>query len=541
MSAPLPSPPPSISPLSGTPLSVAQALQLAAESLQAGRNAEGEHLCLKVLEVDTENAQALHLLGVLAHLAGKQGPALALIEKAVRCEPRHPQAHYNLGVVLGVLRRHEEALASYRKAVALDPSNANALNNLGNVALELNLNEEALAAYETLLARSPEDPNVALARAITLYAMRRFDLAAPAYERALVLAPHEPRQHWEASHQYLMTGDFARGWEHYESRFATAQANVWCYPYPFPRWQGEPLAAKTLLLHGEQGLGDEIMCASIYPELIAEAGQVLICCQPHLAPLFRDSFPGVRVEPQIRIDADAWTRRPADWLAGAPAIDYQIPFGSLPRLRRRSLAQFPAHDGYLRADVAKSAAWAAKLAQLRGLRVGVCWAANPAVEDPTAARRSRNKSLTLQQLEPLLEVAQADFISLQTWEAAAQVSAAAPATRARILDASSGLGDFADTAALMMNLDLVITVDTSVAHLAGALGKPVWILLPWQADWRWHAAGAGTEWYPQARLYRQPVFANWATPIAQMRDDLQALAQAAPPARGPFRSAEMTA
>jgi len=529
------------SPPSDPQLSVAQALQLAAENLQAGRNAEGEHLCLKVLEVDPENAQALHLLGVLAHLAGKQGLALALIEKAVRREPRHAQARYNLGVVLGLLRRHEAALATYREAVALDPLNASALNNLGNMALELNLNEEALAAYDTLLARNPEDANVALARAITLYAMRRFDAAAPAFERALALAPREPRQRWEASHQYLMTGDFVRGWEHYESRFATAQANVWCYPYPFPRWQGEPLAAKTLLLHGEQGLGDEIMCASIYPELVAEAGQVLICCQPHLVSLFRDSFPGVRVEPQLRADADAWTRRPVDWLADAPAIDYQIPFASLPRLRRRSLAEFPSHHGYLRADAGKTAAWAARLAQLGGLRVGVCWAANPAIEDPLAARRSRNKSLTLQQLEPLLEVARADFVSLQTWEAAAQVSAAAPAARARILDASTGLGDFSDTAALLMNLDLVITVDTSVAHLAGALGKAVWILLPWQADWRWHAAGTNSEWYPQARLYRQPGFADWATVIAQMRADLQTLAQAAPPARGATRSAEMTA
>jgi Flp pilus assembly protein TadD len=528
----------------GAGLSIDQALQLAAGHVQAGRLAEGELLCQKVLELDPENAQALHLLGVMAHLAGRHGVALALIEKALRCQPDHAQAHYNLGVVLGVLRRFEAALAAYRQALTLDPQNSTAMGNLGNVALELDLHEEALSAYDTLLARHPQDANIALARAIALYGMRRFEAALPAFEHALTLAPQDPRVRWEIAHLHLMTGDFAAGWDAYESRFTVAQASVWCYPYPHARWQGEPLAGKTLLLHGEQGLGDEIMCASIYPELIAEAHQVIICCQPHLVALFRDSFPGVRIEAQLRADGDAWTRRPADWLAGAPAIDYQIPFGSLARLRRRSAADFPAHAGYLRAAAAKLQAWAAQLAQpaqMHGLRVGICWAANPAIEDALAARRSRKKSLTLQQLEPLLGVQNAGFVSLQTWEAAAQVAAATPATRARILDASSGLTDFSDTAALMMNLDLVITVDTSVAHLAGALGKPVWILLPWHADWRWHAAGNRSEWYPQARLYRQSALGDWAPVVQQMRDDLETLAQATVQARGPTLNAEMTA
>lgn len=513
-------------PAAARTLSVAQVVALATEHLQAGRNAEVEHWCLKLLEVEPENPDALHLLGVVAHLAGKHGIALALMEKAVRLAPRHPQAHYNLGVVQGRLQLLEAALASYRTALAIDPAHPHALGNFANTALELDLDDEALAAYDACLARAPADPNMALARAITLYCMRRHAEAAPAYARALALAPRDPRPHWEWSQHLLMTGDFARGWEEYEWRFTAAEAHVWCYPYPFPRWNGEPLAGKTLLLHGEQGLGDEIMWASVYPELIAEAARVIICCQPHVAPLFRDSFPGVRVEPQLRADADAWTRQPVAWLADAPPIDYQIPFGSLGRLRRRGAADFPPHQGYLRADESKRRAWARQLAQLPAFRAGVCWAANPAVEDRAASRRSRKKSLTLQQLEPLLD-APAGFVSLQTWEAAAQVNAASAQTRARILDASAGLGDFSDTAALMMNLDLVITVDTSVAHLAGALGKPVWILLPWHADWRWHAEGARSEWYPQARLYRQVQKGDWAGVIAQVRADLMALTQQA--------------
>jgi hypothetical protein len=361
-----------------------------------------------------------------------------------------------------------------------------------------------------------------MAMAVTLYAMRRFGAADAAFAQALRLAPHEPRVHWEHAHLRLMLGDYASGWEEYEHRFAAPQSSVWCYPYPFPRWNGEALAGKTLLLHGEQGLGDEIMFGSIYPELIAAAAHTIICCQPHLESLFRDSFPTARVVAQLRADGDAWRHRPVDWLAGAPRIDYQIPFGSLARLRRRTRGEFPVHAGYLRADPARAAAWQEKLRELRGYRVGLCWAANPAVDDPLASRRSRKKSLTLKQLEPLLAVEGVDYISLQTWEAAAQVAAADPATGARILDASAGLQDFADTAALIMNLDLVITVDTAVAHLAGALGKPVWILLPWQADWRWHAEGARTEWYPAARLYRQAQPEDWAGVVAQARADLAA-------------------
>ena len=503
-------------------LSIPQALDLAVTHLNAGRRGEVENICLKVLDVEPDNAQALHLVAVLAHLAGKQGIALALIEKALRIAPGDAQFHYNHGVVLGSLRRPEAALAAYRQAVALDPRHPNAWANLGNIALDLDRFDEALDAYARALGNNPHDLNPALASAIALFAARRLDASAAAFARALQMAPQEPRVHWEHAHLCLLRGDFAQGWEEYESRFVSPQSNVWNYPYPYPRWTGEPLAGKTIVLHGEQGLGDEIMFASIYAEVIAEAAQVIICCQPHLAPLFRDSFPAAQVVPQLRNDADAWTRRPVDWVGDVPRIHYQIPFGSLARLRRRARAEFPAHTGYLRADPARMVAWQEKLAPLTGYRVGLCWAANPAIEDPMAARRSRKKSLTLQQLEPLLDVEGVNFISLQTWEAAAQVAAASPATRARILDASAGLKDFADTAALIMNLDLVITVDTSVAHLAGALGKPVWILLPWQADWRWHVDTDESEWYPSARLLRQPQLSDWASVIGQARAALAA-------------------
>ena len=517
-------PAPVIASGSGAPgrnVSVADAVQLAISHFQNGNRAEVEGLCLKIMEIEPENPDALHLTGVLAHLAGKQGIALALIEKAVRGNPQHAQFRYNLGVVYGALRRSEVAVTEYREAARLEPGHASAWLNLGNGLLEADDLDGAIAAYERHLQNKPNDPAATLALAIALYSARRFTLAAPQYERSVALAAADARAHWEHAHLLLMTRDYVRGWEEYEYRFAAAGSNVWNYPYPFPRWDGEPLAGKTIILHGEQGLGDEIMFASVYLEVMADAKHTIICCQPHLAPLFRSSFPGATVHQQLRADEDAWTHRPVPWLNTTAPIHCQIPFGSLARIRRRTAVDFPQHKGYLKSDVAKTRVWAAKLGALKGLRVGLCWAANPAIQDAVAARRSRKKSLTLQVLEPLAAVEGPSFVSLQTWEAARQVADAAPATRARILDVSGDLQDFSDTAALMLNLDLIITVDTSVAHLAGALGRPVWILLPWQADWRWHDTGDTSEWYPSAQLYRQPVLGDWASVVERVKKDLR--------------------
>lgn len=502
-------------------VSIADAVALALSQFQTGNRAEVEALCLKIMEVEPENPDALHLTGVLGHLAGKQGIALALIEKAVRLNPVNAQFQYNLGVVLDALRRTDGALAAYREAARLEPAHTSAWLNLGNGLLEVDQLDDAIAAYQQHLKVKPHDPAATLALAIALYSARRFALARPHYERSVALAEPDARAHWEYAHWLLMTNEFARGWEEYEYRFDAAGSNVWNYPYPFPRWNGEALAGKTIILHGEQGLGDEIMFASIYLEVMREAHHTIICCQPHLAALFRTSFPAATLHEQLRADEDAWTKRPVAWLNLTAPIHYQIPFGSLPRIKRRTTAHFPRHNGYLVADAAKVAVWAGKLGHLGGKRVGICWAANPAIQDAVAARRSRKKSLTLQLLEPLLEVPGVHFVSLQTWEAARQVADAAPGTRTRVLDVSADLQDFSDTAALMMNLDLVITVDTSVAHLAGALGRPVWILLPWQADWRWHDAGERSEWYPSARLYRQPGLEDWVSVVAQVKKALR--------------------
>jgi Flp pilus assembly protein TadD len=483
---------------------IADAMRLATEHFHGGRLQEAEALGIGVLAVDADNSEALHLCGVLAHLRGNQGMALALLEKAVRLAPASAQFRYNLGVVYGVLQRVEEAAAEYRAALALEPKHGAALNNLGNAALDLGEFAEARRCYESALAQNPGDARLTLALAITLYNQRELDAADRLYRQALEIAPEDARAHWEYAHLLLLRGDFARGWPEYEWRFrAGRDSQVYGYPFAFPRWAGEPLAGRTLLVHGEQGLGDEIMFASIYPELIAEAGRCVIACQPHLAPLFAASFPKASVHAQLRADADQWTRQPVPWLEAAGPIDFQVPAGSLPGLRRRALKAFPRGAGYLKPPADKVARFAEQLAGEKRPRVGVAWQANPALAyGGGAQRRARDKSIATQVLRDVLPARGARYISLQ--------KDAPMAPGVDLLDLGSELEDFSGTAALVANLDAVVSIDTSVAHLAGAMNVPVAILLRHEADWRWQLDAETTPWYPSAHLLRQRARGEWA-------------------------------
>lgn len=510
-----------------TSVTVPDAVKLALEHYHAGHMAEAEQLCVKILEIDPDNPDALHLSGVFAHLAGKQAFALAMLEKSVRLAPENAQFHYNLGVVYGVLTRLEEAAQHYRQALSRQPEHVAALNNLGNAALSLERYQEARDCYERLLKSNPDNAEAVLSLGVALLNLREHEQAAPWYERALALKPDFQRARWEYARLLLSRGEYARGWEHYEARFAGArEPGISCYPFPFPTWQGEPLEGKSILVHGEQGLGDEIMYASILPEIIAAAGRCVIACQPHLAGLFAHSFPGAEVHGQLRYNEDAWTREPVQWLERVGAIDFQVPAGSLPLHRRRSAEAFPDHRGYLVPPADKVAYWrgqfAAALPAARTLRVGLVWSSNPMSEHVFGARRARNKSMNLATMEPLARIGDVAYVSLQTWTAAAE--AANPPKGMEVFDRSAELEDFTDTAAVVANLDLVISVDTSVAHLGGALGKPVWILLPYLADWRWLSDTEKNLWYPSACLFRQSRPGDWQQVMERVAAELGRLA-----------------
>lgn len=504
---------------------MARAVALATEHFENGRRAQAESVCLQILAVDPEQPDALHICGAIAHLAGKHGIALALMEKAARLQPGNAHVLYNLGVVCAALHRDTSAAACFRQALQIMPHHRGALQSLGNLALGSDQYVEAQRCYEGALVRAPRDAILHLSLAMVFNAQRQLERAGWFFQRALELAPDNPRIGWEASQYYLLMGEFERGWRLYESRFpAGNECKVWHYPFPYPRWNGEPLAGKHVLVHGEQGLGDEIMFLSLVPELLAEGAQVTLAGQPHLEPLWRETFPQCRSYAQARVNDDAWTRSPPSWLAELGQIDYQIPCGSLALLRRSQAQDFTRQRPYVRPNPEKSAIWRARLDEHFGvpssqrLRVGLVWAGNPSPKLRVARRKDEKRSLALREFAALCDVTGVEWVSLQTWEAARQIQEAPP--QMAIFDVAPHLKDFGETAALIENLDLVISVDTSVCHLAGAMGKPVWILLPFIGEWRWGLDEQRSLWWPSARLFRQQRPGDWSEVLARVRHAL---------------------
>jgi Flp pilus assembly protein TadD len=505
-------------------VTVAEALALAGARFAANRLAEAESIALEVLATDPDQPEALQLCGAIAHLAGKSALALALLEKAHRLAPADSQILYNLGVVQGALGRRDAARAAYSRVIELSPGHVDALHNLGNLAFEDDDVVLAQACYARALALRPGDAQLHLAGG--LLAMTRRDLGAAREQlgTALTLAPADAHVAWEAAAFFLLEGEYRRGWQLYEQRFAPgSRSQAYHYPFEQPLWRGESLRGRHLLVHGEQGLGDEIMFLSIVPELIAEGAHVTLVCQPQLAPLWRETFKGSVCHALARVDGAAWTGRPAAFLGAllADAPDFQIPCGSLPLWRRRAPADFARQQAFVAVAPELREQWRIWLeshgAPLRAdrLRVGLVWAGHTGNQDIHARRKDARRSLTLDALLPLGSLGGVDWVSLQLGEASAAVASAAQGPV--LIDASAGLVDFAQTAALVTNLDLVISVDTSVAHLAGAMGKAVWILLPFAGEWRWGLMPQRSAWWPSATLFRQARAGHWGDVVERVR------------------------
>jgi len=330
-----------------------------------------------------------------------------------------------------------------------------------------------------------------------------------AYEHALEFRPDFDRAKFNESLLLLLRGDYERAWPLYEARWASARLPERAFPQP--RWDGGPLHGQRVLIHAEQGFGDAIQFIR-YARLIAErGGEVVVECRPPLVDLFQTA-PGVS----------------AVVAAGEilPPFDLHLPMLSLPLIFQTTLATIPHEVPYLFADLDRRAAWHERLAgHGRGLKIGLAWTGNP------KQSVNRPRSLALSQLLPLLEIPGAHFFSLQVNGGGEQIRELAGA--AAIMDFTAQIHDFADTAAFMAELDLVISTDTSVPHLAAAMGRPVWTLLQWVPDWRWGLEVETCPWYPTMRLFRQPTAGDWASVIRQATDALRQMtvetAQSLPP------------
>jgi tetratricopeptide (TPR) repeat protein len=498
---------------------------------ELGRPAEALASYDRAIDLRHDHADAHFNRGVALGDLGRPAEALESYERAIALKPGNPEAYNNRGVALSLLGRRAEALASYERAIALKPKYASAYNNLGNLLWNLERLPEALAAFDDAIASEPDYPEAhnnrglvlaglerhaeALAefeRAIALkpdYAEAHYDRgnalrelhrhgeAIESFKRAIALRPDYASAHWNLADCHLLLGEFAPGWQEYEWRWKLEQREHAKRDFPRPLWLGEqPIAGQTVLLHSEFGLGDTLLFCRYAKEVASLGARVILEVQPPLVELLSGLEGIAHILPRG---------------APLPAFDCHCPLMSLPLAFRTDLTSIPAAIPYIRSDPARVAAWHARLGASDRPRVGIVWRGS------TALKYDR-RSMNLAQMLPLVREG-VDWISLQ--KEVSEEDVAVLASRPEIRHFGDELRDFADTAALIELTDLVVTIDTSVANLAGAMGKAVWILLPYNPhDWRWMLDREDSIWYPTARLFRQPTAGDWVGVIDRVKNQL---------------------
>jgi len=418
---------------------------------------------------------------------GRGLEALASSDGALRRRPQFAQALAARGRALQSLGRGDEALQAFTEAFRIEPSAA-AARDEGDAMHALGLHAEALERYNASLRMDPRQAETLVHRGNALQGLGRHEDALACYGQAIALRPHDVQAHWNEALARLALGDLRRGFEKYEWRWQNPRLDLPPGADPARSWSGDTaLEARSILLYAEQGFGDAIQFVRYAPRVAALGARVSLVCHESLREVFQS------VEGVERVYG------PGDAL---PDFELQSPLMSLPLAFRTELDTIPAQVPYLHVDVARVAHWRERLASVPGARkVGLAWTGNP--EFPGA----RAKSCPVESLRRLLQADATGWVSLQTGHASGDSSVLA------IADWTAELNSFADTAALIGALDLVITIDTAVAHLAGALGKPVWILLPHSADWRWLRTRTDSPWYPSAVLFRQSRAGDWDAPL----------------------------
>jgi tetratricopeptide (TPR) repeat protein len=514
-----------------------RAMRRARKAYEKGDDQAAERFCNTVLQSQPESFDALHTLGQINYRRGHLDTALLLTQAALRAEPGRADGFAGLGLIFHAMRRFKEALASYEeglrlapddgellnrhgvallelnrprealesfeRVLAAEPDRLDALGNLGNALLKLNRPLEALAAYDRALKSAPQNAQLLTNRAVALRRLDRPREALISATRALAARPDFAQARFVEAVARLTLGDFAAGWRGYESRWAVGQLALQRRSLTAPLWLGEEaLIGKTILLHAEQGFGDTIQFARYAPLVAARGAKVILELPRELRRLFA-SMPGVTV--LARGDV-------------LPAFDFHCPLLSLPLAFATGIETIPARIPYVAASDYDVAAWRRRLPQERPL-VGVVWSGERSHDNDL------NRSIRLEMLAPLFECADVQFVGLQR-DVRDEDSAFLKSCES-VPQIGPQVSDFADTAAVIETLDAVISVDTAVAHLAGAMGKPLFLLLPFAADFRWLRERHDSPWYPTARLFRQPRFGDWASVIELAAREVRGLAVSA--------------
>jgi Flp pilus assembly protein TadD len=459
---------------------------------------QAEIHCRRALALNPKYVAAHRILAEL--LRERNAPdALAGYDRLMELDPDSFMVHNNRGLLLNKLGRRREADASFARALELEPGNPHVRFN----QLMMRPDGDPVEARECCLRaleERPDDPDIMTNLAIVLQFCGRYDEAKAQYERVLSIAPDHLSAQFNRSLLLLLQGEYATGWTAYESRWRLLEVKKPAFPQP--QWQGEDLHGKTILLNAEQGFGDTIQALRYIPAVAARGARVALRIDRPVVRLAA-SLPGTLIITPTK--------------ARPPAFDVWCPLLSLPRILGTRIESIPADVPYLGVRPGIAARWRRRLSHMAGLKVGLVWAGSPNhVND-------FRRSIELERLKPVLEVAGASFVALQVGVRAHDVAKLPPGT---ITDVSAALTDFAETAGAILSLDLVIAVDTAVVHLAGALAKPAWVMLPFSPDWRWLLDRDDSPWYPTLRLYRQPTPGDWDHVIARVAADLRERAHA---------------
>lgn len=465
---------------------------------RAGDLAGADVLYLRVLEADPGNRAArMNRAGILVDLGDAEGAAAAC--RDVLSAGPHAAAHCILGIALFNLDRTEDALAAFDAALALAPDMAEAHNGRANVLRRLGRTDAAIIGYSQAIACNPALADAYNNRAVAWQSLRRIPEALADYDAALARAPAHADARWNRALVKLLVGDYRQGWADYEWRWRSAVMRRHARDFPQPQWRGEDIAGKTVLVHAEQGLGDVLQFCRYVPLIAARGARVVLEAHRPLRRLLA-TLTGV----DIIVTSDE----------PKPPFDVHCPMLSLPLAFGTTVETIPAEVPYLAPDPASVAAWRAKLGPRERPRAGVVWAGRSDNQNDT------NRSMPVEVLTPWLDTG-VELHCLQK-EIAAPDRAWAAARGVRFHDGD--LADFADTAALATTMDVVVSVCTSGAHLAGALGLPVWVALSFAADWRWLMDRADSPWYPTARLFRQSAPGDWTAVVEAIAARLRRLA-----------------
>ncbi len=474
-----------------------------------GRWREALECYARATQINPDYGLAFYSMGCVCHEQQALSDALNSFDQALRINPGHAGACFRRGVVLGELRDYAAALESLDRAIQIKPDYAEALDSRAAALIQLGRLSEALESSDRAIRLQPENASAHYNRANALQKLGRPEEALVSVDSALRLEPQLAEANWNKSLLKLTVGDLTEGWQLYEWRWRFPEKMARNFSQPL--WLGkEPIAGKTVLIYPEQGLGDIIQFCRYVPMVAALGAKVV----------FEVPAPLVSLMKTLRCDCDVVT---AD--DPLPSFDVQCPIMSLPLAFKTRLETVPAEIPYLAVDREKSAYWAEKIGAAETLRVGLVWSTGHDERKRNIGEQKR-RDIPLARLESL-NVSGVDFYSLQIGSAAVAELRQLESTHwngPRITDYTDEIKDFADTAALVANLDLVISVCTSVAHLAGALGKPTWVLLQYSADWRWLLGRSDSPWYSTVTLFRQASFNNWTNVVEEVRGRLIELA-----------------